>query len=85
VLRSGRRRRVEEWTGTALRRTETTTTLRGMAKATVLREGWQRKNVGLQKHKGLGGEDNGEREHDGFFCGEYAGIFEVFFYGALKP
>ena len=47
--------------------------LRGTVTA---REGWQRKNVGLQKPKGLGER----REHDDFFLKkkkkrEYAGIF----------
>jgi hypothetical protein len=60
---------------TTLSGTATTT-----ATTTALREGWQRKNVGLQKPKGLG-ERRMERENmmDFFFFREYAGIFEVFF------
>jgi hypothetical protein len=76
VLRSGRQQRVEEWTATTLRGTETmtalrgtkmATTLRGTATATTLQKGWQKKNVGLQKPKGLG-ERRMERENTmGFF------------------
>jgi hypothetical protein len=71
VLRSRWRRCVEEWTATALRGMKTTTTLKGMTTATTLKgtttatalqEGWQRKNVGLQKPKGLG-ERRMEREN----------------------
>jgi hypothetical protein len=49
--------------------------------ATALREEWQRKNVGLQKPKGLG-ERRMERENtmDFFLGGGYADIFEVFFF-----
>jgi hypothetical protein len=56
----------------ALRGTETATTLTRtkMATVTKLREGWQRKNVDLQKPKGLG-ERRMERENtmDFFFLG----------------
>jgi hypothetical protein len=71
-LRSGWRQRrcVKEWTATVLRGTKTATASRGTATATVteLREGWQRKNVDLQKPKGLG-ERRMERENtmDFFF------------------
>jgi hypothetical protein len=46
------------------------TALRGTATMTTLREGWQRKNVGLQKPKELG-ERRMERENtmDFFFGG----------------
>jgi hypothetical protein len=90
VLRSGRQQRVEEWTATTLRGTETVTalrgtkmatTLRGTATATALQKGWQKKNVGLQKPKGLG-ERRMERENtmDYFFFRKYACIFEGFFF-----
>jgi hypothetical protein len=74
VLRSGQRWRVEEWTTTALRVMETAM---AMATVTKLREGWQRKNVGLQKPKGLG-ERRTERENTMDFFFFFWGSTQVF-------
>jgi hypothetical protein len=61
VLRSGRRRRVEEWT------------------ATALRDGWQRKNVGLQTPRGWG---RGEENDDG--CSFVFLVLVFFFFFFLR-
>jgi hypothetical protein len=60
VLRSGRRRRVEEWT------------------ATALRDGWQRKNVGLQTPR-----DWGRREENDDGC-SFVFLVLVFFFCFFK-
>jgi hypothetical protein len=64
----------------ALGGTEMVMALRGTATVmvTVLKEGWQRWELGLQKPKGF--EERRMERTRWIFFREYVGIFEVFFF-----